>query len=231
MATLPSNVWTAVALPDPPLSGNAAEMAFLAPSVLSATACTTFIRLAEAVGFRPALLSEDSKTGGYPDPDVRQCGMVQIDDAACATHLWARIGPMLQTVSLEGLAVAYPAGTSGWQPSGVSHKLRILRYGAGDYFKPHIDGFLHVSSQERSFLTVLIYLNNVGNTDYNGGGTRFLPTRSTAPPTVVRPVMGSITCITRERPCSLAGSMCFELTSCFAHIQQRSFIRVVRRSA
>ena len=62
------------------------------------------------------------------------------------------------------------------------------------YFKPHTDGFLHVSSQERSFLTVLIYLNNVGNTDYNGGGTRFLPTRSTAPPAVVRPVMGSMLC-------------------------------------
>ena len=196
--TLPTNAWTAVELPDPPLSDHAAEVAFHVPRVLSATACGMFVRLAEAVGFRPALLSEDSKTGGYPDPDVRQCGMVQVDDAALATHLWARIRPMLQTMSWEGLAVAFPSGTNSWQPSGVSHELRILRYGAGDYFKPHTDGFLRVSSQERSFLTVLVYLNDLGEPATVGGGTRFLPTRSTAPPTVVRPVLGSMLCFDHD---------------------------------
>ena len=73
-----------------------------------------------------------------------------------------------------------PAGTR-WRPCGVSSKLRVLRYGEADFFKPHVDGNCVASPSERSFLTGLLYLNDV---EGGGGGTRFLPSRSDAPPAV-----------------------------------------------
>ena len=99
-----------VALPDPPL-GSAPEVAFLLHGVLPAETCDALVAFAEARDFRAALLSEDSTTGGYPDPDVRKCGMLQLDDDALATALWSRIRPALQAMSWDGLELSFPAGT------------------------------------------------------------------------------------------------------------------------
>ena len=178
-ATLAPTAWRAVTLPDPPLAGAPPEVAFVVPGVFSAAACDEIVAFAEATSFRPALLSEDSKTGGYPDPDVRQCGMVQIDDEIFAAALWELLKPILASMSWDGLVSSYPASTSGWRPIGVSPKLRVLRYGVGDFFKPHTDGHCWLDPSARSFLTCLAYLNDVDTPSDNGasapaGGTRWL---------------------------------------------------------
>jgi predicted 2-oxoglutarate/Fe(II)-dependent dioxygenase YbiX len=50
--------------------------------------------------------------------------------------------------------------------------LRFLKYGDGEYFKPHCDGLYgDKENQTKSFLTVHLYLND-GN-GLEGGATRF----------------------------------------------------------
>lgn len=50
-------------------------------------------------------------------------------------------------------------------------KVYVLKYGKGQYFKPHYDGYSEDCDKNRSELTVLVYLNIL---DKNcGGSTRF----------------------------------------------------------
>jgi predicted 2-oxoglutarate/Fe(II)-dependent dioxygenase YbiX len=50
---------------------------------------------------------------------------------------------------------------------GVNERLRFYRYDAGQAFPAHTDGCFERSAQERSLLTLLVYLNQ----DFEGGGT------------------------------------------------------------
>lgn len=52
---------------------------------------------------------------------------------------------------------------------GLNPRLRYYRYEPGGRFPLHVDLSYRASAQERSFLTVILYLND----DYSGGQTRF----------------------------------------------------------
>ena len=82
------------------------------------------------------------------------------DDIPTAADLWSRVRH------------AVPVGiVPGYEPVGLNERLRFLRYDPGQHFAPHFDGSYPRpnGSGERSFLTLLLYLN----ADYEGAWTTF----------------------------------------------------------
>jgi hypothetical protein len=57
-----------------------------------------------------------------------------------------------------------------WEPSYLNPKIRICKYLNEGFFKPHYDGCYVINQHERSFFTLMFYLNE----DYEGGETSFL---------------------------------------------------------
>jgi hypothetical protein len=73
---------------------------------------------------------------------------------------------------------------------GINHgRLDFLKYGPGDYFKPHEDSMIIRTDglRERSILTLQLYLNSGTDSgdekegDFVGGATTFLPISSNDP--------------------------------------------------
>ncbi|KAI1803047.1 oxidoreductase domain-containing protein [Daldinia bambusicola] len=58
-----------------------------------------------------------------------------------------------------------------WRISRLRDELRFLKYGPGQYFKPHADGQFVDKDGAKSYLTLHLYLN--GSEDVEGGATRF----------------------------------------------------------
>ncbi|KAL3791615.1 hypothetical protein HJC23_012205 [Cyclotella cryptica] len=88
--------------------------------------------------------------------------------------------------------------TKSGLPLGLNPRLRVLRYDASDndVFNPHFDATTHVTGsgtcEMTSLLTVLVYLNDGGGKDFDGGETYYLDsTKNTnAEPTIVVPSIG-----------------------------------------
>ncbi|CAB9498344.1 P4Hc [Seminavis robusta] len=61
-------------------------------------------------------------------------------------------------------------------PRGLNPRLRVLQYDAQDQdrFEPHFDATTRVGTSFVSRITVLLYLNDGGGVDFEGGETRFL---------------------------------------------------------
>ena len=68
-----------------------------------------------------------------------------IDRPDWAEAIWPRMAPFFDAID-------------GGEPVGVNERFRFYRYGAGQYFEPHYDGYFRRSVTERSLWTVLIYL-------------------------------------------------------------------------
>jgi prolyl 4-hydroxylase len=60
-----------------------------------------------------------------------------------------------------------------WEPVGLNEVFRFCRYGPGGIFGAHRDTYFARSKNERSFMTINIYLN-----DTDAGCTRFLDPKS-----------------------------------------------------
>ncbi|KAI1476871.1 oxidoreductase domain-containing protein [Daldinia eschscholtzii] len=58
-----------------------------------------------------------------------------------------------------------------WRIARLRHELRFLRYGPGQYFRPHCDDHFVDKDGTKSYLTLHLYLN--GGEDVQGGATRF----------------------------------------------------------
>ena len=63
-----------------------------------------------------------------------------------------------------------PQEIDGWKLKGLNPQMKIYRYEVGQQFKMHRDIPYRPSDNERSFVTMLIYLNE----DYDGGETFFM---------------------------------------------------------
>jgi hypothetical protein len=61
-------------------------------------------------------------------------------------------------------------------PLGLNPRLRVLRYDSNDNdrFEPHFDATTAVGPQQKSLLTVLLYLNDGGGDEFDGGETLYL---------------------------------------------------------
>jgi hypothetical protein len=66
--------------------------------------------------------------------------------------------------------------TSCGKPLGLNPKLRVLRYDSSDNdrFESHFDATTMVGSNQKSLMTVLLYLNDGDGQEFEGGETLFL---------------------------------------------------------
>ncbi len=129
---------------------------FTVEGVFSARECAAAIARAEAVGFDDAPITRVE--GPVMDRRARDNRRVMEDDPALADFLWERI---------ESVAPG-PIGESG--PNGLNERFRTYRYDPGHFFAPHRDGAYRRPNGDRSYWTMMVYLNE----GFVGGETRFV---------------------------------------------------------
>lgn len=142
---------------------------------LSPGECAERVRALEALGFQP--------TGAAYPPSYRDNDRLVVDDAALANELFVRLAAHLPpTLERRGAT---------WRLVGLNPRLRGCRYTGGQRFTIHRDGPFTAGPRARSWLTVMLYLDDAGG--FEGGSTRFFRERdpSVAPWAVVRPRAGT----------------------------------------
>ncbi len=114
-------------------------------NVLSAEACEALIARIEALG--PTAAPVTTPRGFEMRPDIRNNTRVMFDDLGLAADLFAKVRSVIPD-ELEGMA-----------PVSANERLRCYRYAPGQYFAPHFDGSFVRSPNEKSLLTLMVYLN------------------------------------------------------------------------
>ncbi|KAF0695416.1 Aste57867_13765 [Aphanomyces stellatus] len=135
------------------------QLVLVLDNVLSPSECLALINASECKGYEAALIH----MGGGRQvlcTDMRNNDRCILDDRDAATIIWDRIRPFL------------PATFEGNDVIGINERLRFLRYGPGQEFKPHFDGCFTRPTEptEVSFLTIQFYLNG-GKQKLVGGAT------------------------------------------------------------
>ena len=123
---------------------------------LSAAECSEMVAHIEAAS--PELATIDVAEGHVLRTDIRNNSRVTFDDVDYATRLFSRIRQQV------------PASLMGMERVGANERLRCYRYAVGQRFAPHYDGSFARDENERSLLTLMVYLND----DFEGGATSFL---------------------------------------------------------
>ena len=135
--------------------------------VLSALECRLLLDRGATVGY------SKQEYGSRFAREARQ--RATEDDPALCLLLWDRLHHRLPRLAglYQALApdppLEYPL--EAHVAVGLNPRLRYYRYNPGGRFPVHVDLSYRASAQERSFLTVILYLND----DYAGGQTRFGP--------------------------------------------------------
>ncbi|KAI1370496.1 hypothetical protein F4677DRAFT_350626 [Hypoxylon crocopeplum] len=167
--------------------------------VLSASECATLVQLAEAsvvdenrnghdgTAWAPALVNVG---GGFEvaAPDYRNSDRIIWDHQDVVDRLWARLQrvPQIRDALLEIAPVAgrsrVPDPTT-WVFHQVNKRMRFLRYGKGQFFRPHCDAPYGEATEDGhavlTHYTLHLYLNDskqeVGEeAELVGGATSFL---------------------------------------------------------
>lgn len=153
---------------------------FLIRDFLSPQECQQWIDRAEQTGFELASIS--TAAGQIIAKDVRNNDRLIWDDGELATSWWERVRPFM------------PERIGPWSAHGLNERFRFYRYGPGQRFAQHYDGSYQRNTDENSWLTFMVYLND----DYSGGTTRF-DLASEAEPLVVGPKAGTALVFMHER--------------------------------
>jgi WD40 repeat protein/predicted 2-oxoglutarate/Fe(II)-dependent dioxygenase YbiX len=111
---------------------------------------------AEARGFAP--------TGGAYPATYRDNDRLVVDDPALAAALFVRLRPALPEVLVRGGAT--------WALDTLNPRLRACRYRDGQAFAVHRDGPWCPDDTRRTWLTVMLYLDDADS--FAGGLTRFV---------------------------------------------------------
>lgn len=157
------------------LSPPGGEACALLHGALSPDECVLRIEALEALGFGP--------TGASYPPSYRDNDRLVLDDAGLADELFVRLAAHLpRTLERRGAT---------WRLVGLNPRLRGCRYRGGQRFTIHRDGPFTAGPRARSWLTVMLYLDDASG--FEGGSTRFFRERdpSAAPWAVVRPRAGT----------------------------------------
>jgi len=141
------------------------EMKCLAiEKILTQNECSQIIALAEESGlFKPALINAGFGQELYI-PEARNSDRCIIDDLKFAEAIFERLKEFIPTTHTS-------SGIS-WKAVGLNERFRVLRYGEGHKFPWHQDGNYMRNSKERSYYTLMLYLNEGGD-DFVGGSTLF----------------------------------------------------------
>jgi len=132
--------------------------------------CGVLVQRIEALG--PSFAPITTHRGFVDRPDIRNNDRVIFDDVDVARDLFARLAPHLPQQRRGGT----PQDRRGdardplWTAVGCNERFRGYRYARGQRFAPHYDGAFVRSDDERSAVTVLVYLNE----GFDGGDTNFL---------------------------------------------------------
>lgn len=170
--------------------------------VLSPSECAKLIHLAES-----SVLNEDKVEGGNPwQPalvhvgggfevlvaDYRNSDRIIWDQQDVVDRMWARLEKVpeihdkLKRINENDLLVRRESNKKDgmdWAFYRVNKRLRFLKYGAGQFFRPHCDGHYQESREDerviRTQFTVHLYLNDSKaeageEADLEGGATSFL---------------------------------------------------------
>jgi hypothetical protein len=144
------------------------RFAALAHGVYTRAECAALPARPEAAGFSPAAVGV---AGGVQRvlQGVRTGDRAMLDDPAFAADMWGRVrdfAPRAWTFAGEARPCA---------AVGVNERLRVLRYGAGHKFNPHVDGvYTCPRTGDRSAVTALLSLNDGGDGgEFAGGRTAF----------------------------------------------------------
>jgi len=128
---------------------------FTVDQFLNKAECQHYIEMGEQMGYQPSEVN--LPIGSVRRTDIRNNDRVIFDDPCLAELLFARAAPLL------------PATLGEWRLHGLNERFRFYRYGRGEYFKWHKDGYFEKTPDEVSMLTFLIYLN----ASFEGGDTQF----------------------------------------------------------
>lgn len=134
------------------------EDVFTVDGLLSPEECRQYIARFEDDGFEDAPIM----TAGGPVVfhDVRNNQRVMFDDLDLAAHLWERVAEYVPPTIQR---------RRSYRACGLNERFRAYRYDLGQKFEWHIDGCYERDNGEKSFWTVLFYLNG----GYKGGETSF----------------------------------------------------------
>ena len=137
-----------------------ADAGWLYEGFLLATECKRMIELSETHGFQNA----NAYCHLYRD---RRNDRILVDDTGLAKLMWQRISRHVSDMTVSKFG-------KKWVPCGVNPRFRMCRYIGGEnhYFGRHTDGgYIDTQTGERSFLTLLVYLNS--KEEFEGGCTNF----------------------------------------------------------
>ena len=132
-------------------------------SLMTLNETKSLIRLVENIGFQ-------SPVSSYP-PSYRNNQRMVVDDDQFAEKLRARISNSVPAIIVDEDGVR-------WQFQGINTRFRFCQYNQGEAFFIHQDGVFHRSETEKSFLTLLVYLND--QSAFKGGATRFFSSHDDA---------------------------------------------------
>lgn len=129
----------------------------LLANIFQPAECEALVSLAETLGFEPAKIDGVlNGPAGFKTEDGRDNARSATEDETISALIWERVQSTIPPLD-------------GWQASGINERLRFYRYEPGQSFAFHQDGFYQRGSDERSFLTLLLYLNG----EFEGGETAF----------------------------------------------------------
>jgi predicted 2-oxoglutarate/Fe(II)-dependent dioxygenase YbiX len=127
--------------------------------LLTPSECQDFIVRAESTGYL-------AMEGDYP-PSYRDNDRIIIDDPALSKQMFAKFRHALPSrIEMSGQT---------WKLVGLNPRFRGCRYTNGQKFTRHRDGAHSLPDGSRSFLTLMLYLND--HQEFQGGQTRFYPDR------------------------------------------------------
>jgi hypothetical protein len=143
---------------------------------LTGAECSKLIDLATARGYEST--DETIQLGGRKGRQnnknvINISGRCVIDSQKFADKLWARLAV---SASMQPVKALLKQSNPGWTPVGLNSVFRFLRYGPGDFFRPHRDShFVPEVNDARhgrvtSFQSLLLYLDAPGK-----GGESFFP--------------------------------------------------------
>lgn len=100
--------------------------------------------------------------------ESRNCGRFVWDSGDLAARIWNRIDSVSEVqeiVKLEKRPLVNGKGPikrgEVWKFRRLNERMRFLKYGSGEYFRPHFDGCYETPDEkERSHFTLHLYLND-----------------------------------------------------------------------
>ena len=140
--------------------------AFVLGSILSNEECDNLINASETVGL--SYWDETRKKSRK----IRECKTIECVLPEFTEAVWRRIENAFAGYEFNSRKLNTELHHSHfgiWIPYGFNPHVLISRYDPGDHFSPHIDGSCDIDINNRSFFSVIFYLNEVKS----GGGTAF----------------------------------------------------------